>query len=187
MNIIITINHYWTKNSFIKCCNSLISETSEKLNLIFVVEKDAEKKVLKILNKSIKQVCSLDEAKKFLKEGKTVIIKFPILFFSNWNIRMDKAINKLGKNYNYVPTFINHRGKQLSILNTMFPKDTLFDLDYKREPIKKRDINYFNTICNLQYKKIKNPDKWIIIYTDKKMLKEETICVLSCALAKLKR
>lgn len=183
MEIIIQTNEAWFKKDFDICLDSLFKNTKNKYNLFFIIGEDTKKGIVNKINK-----LKGDSAqKKISKNVPLIIIKAPILFYSNWNIKLLKAYNKLGNKYNYVPSYINHRGEQLSILNKVYPHDLLFDLDYKRDPMKKKNIDYFNDLCALQYKKVKVSDDWIILYTDKDLKEKETICVLSCVVAKLKR
>ena len=100
---------------------------------------------------------------------------------------MNKVIKKLGSKYNYVPSFVNNFGEQLSILDKVYPNNILFDLDYKRDPMKKNNIDYFDKICEIQYKEIDSPLDWITFYTDKNLENKKVVCVLSCAVAILKR
>lgn len=186
MNIIIQLDEAWYKNDFIASINSLFVEASIVPKPIFVIRKKVDKNIIKIIDaENFVKVDSLEEAKKIV-DDKVMIMMYPILFFKNWDIRMNNAVKKLGNKYNYVPSFVNHFGEQLSILDKVYPDNMLFDLDYIRDSMKKHNIDYFNQHCELQYKEIKEPDEWIILYTDN-LKKKKTVCVLSCAVAKLKR
>lgn len=192
MEIIIRMDKEWYLNDFIASLGSLIKETAIDKKIILVIERDTREEVIRYIKRNLDEEKfikfeSIENAKKIINEDLILLIRLPLMFYSNWMNQMMKAYVRFGKKYNYVPSFVNHRGDQISILSKVYPEDLLFDLDYKRDPMKRSNINYFNDVCALQYKKIKNPDHWIILHTNEDMGKKQTICVLSCAVAKLKR
>jgi len=192
MEIIIQIDERWYEKDFVIFINSLFKETKVNKKIIFIVKKDTSYAVKNQIKRIIEKgnaikVKNLKEAKSIVREDIILQIISPILFYYNWDIQMLKAIEKLGTNYNYVPSFVNHFGEQLSILDKVYPDNILFDLDYSRDPMKKQNINWFNKLCKLQYKEIEKYFDWIKIFTSKTMEEKPTICILSCAVAMLKR
>jgi len=185
MNLIIILDNRWFKDDFDICIRSFKEETSIDCNIVFVVKEGTDKSI--VIEKEFKIVKTLEEAKDIIENDITIVMKTPILFYKDWDIRMNKVIKKLGSKYNYVPSFVNNFGEQLSILDKVYPNNILFDLDYKRDPMKKNNIDYFDKICEIQYKEIDSPLDWITFYTDKNLENKKVVCVLSCAVAILKR
>ena len=189
----ILVQPFWDvfEQDFKISIDSLIKNTVLKDKLIFVTEERNQPGVINQIKRYVDKGLgihfdSLEKAKKQIK-GPVLVIRTGILFYAFWQGKLEKALDELGENFNYVPSFVNVLGEQLSILDKMYPDNLLFDLDYNRVPINRRNIEYFNRMCALQWKEIKTPDGLIMLYTSAKMEDKPTVCVLSCALAKLKR
>jgi len=192
-NMDIIIQPWWDvyETDFKISVDSLIKNTVLKDKIIFVTNQRTDPGVRNQIKRYVDQglgvhLESLKEAKQIIK-GPTMIMRSVILFYAFWQKQMERAIKEIGEKYNYVPGFVNVLGEQLSPLDKMYPNNLLFDLDYNRVPVNRKNINYFNRMCEMQWKEIKSPNDIITVYSDKSLEEKQTVCVLSCALAQLKR
>lgn len=187
----------WVKTDFVICLKSLFEESRDLKRFFFITEGQTQRSILNYIKKlSVQKEIFVFTQKEDLKKEEfknqtlsdfVLEIKRPTLFYAKWIDQLAGAVNQLGNQFHYVPSFVNQLGEQASVLHKVYPHCLLFDLDYKRDKMKKNNIDYFNTFCALQFKEVEKKDPWITLYTDSQQSDKKTLCVLSCAIAKLQR